>query len=98
MGKIIEVTPVYVEKFPKEEDMEEGKLYISKKYGLSDHLCACGCRGQTVMDFKPIHKDGWELIENPDGTVSFTPSIGNFSGETPYHAHYFITNNKIIGC
>jgi hypothetical protein len=86
--------PVYVDKI--EKPLEEGKCYISKEFGIAIHLCACGCGEETVMDLKPNWKDGWNLIENPDGTISFTPSVGNWSGQNPYHAHYFITNNKII--
>ena len=73
---------------------EEGVLYISKEYGISVHLCACGCKQKTVLPFgdRPIE---WKYTEHSDGTVSFRPSIGNFSGERPYHAHYFITRNKI---
>ena len=96
--KITELIPVFIENCPEGKDMEEGKLYISKKYGMANHLCACGCKEQTPIGFKPEWKDGWTLIENPDGTISFSPSIGNFSGQNPYHAHYFIIDNKIIWC
>ena len=27
--------------------------------------------------------------------VVFAMLVGNFNGENPYHAHYYITNNKI---
>jgi Family of unknown function (DUF6527) len=98
MGRLTEIVPVYCDRFPEWKAMEEGKLYINKEYGLANHLCACGCGEQTVMDFKPINGNGWNLIENTDGTISFTPSVGNWNGQKPYHAHYFITNNKIIWC
>lgn len=94
--RIYEITPVYIVNCPPWNEMEEGKLYISKEFGIANHLCACGCRQQTPMGFKPHWDNGWNFMENSDGTVSFTPSIGNFMGENPYHAHYFITNNKII--
>ena len=91
---ITEITPVFVKTIGK--PLEEGKYYISKEYGIAIHLCACGCGEETVMDFKPLHADGWTLVENADGTISFTPSIGNWNGQSPYHAHYYITNNKIV--
>lgn len=94
--KITELIPVFVEYIPTE--IEKGKVFITKKYCVAVHLCACGCGEKTVMDLKPNWKNGWTLIENPDGTVSFSPSIGNFNGQNPYHAHYFIMNNKIIWC
>ena len=93
--KIFELKHEYCETIPSE--LESGIAYISEKYGVSIHLCACGCGEKTVL---PLEKNGsgWVLIKNEDGTVSFTPSIGNWSGENPYHAHYFITKNKIIWC
>lgn len=75
------------------DDLKQGVLYISEKYGVAIHLCACGCGGQTVTPFGDKH--GWFLTRNPDGTVTLRPSIGNWSGENPYHAHYYVTNNKI---
>lgn len=73
-------------------DLDGGILYISKKYQIAIHLCACGCGFQTVT---PINKDnGWTLTESSEG-ITLRPSIGNFKGEKPYHAHYHITNNKI---
>ena len=90
--KIFEILPVYVDTIS--EELEEGKLYISLKYGIAIHLCACGCKGKTVTGLAPRWKNDWTLIDN-DGKVTLRPSIGNFSGENPYHAHYFITNNKI---
>lgn len=94
MRRLQEILPVYVDSVP--ERLEEGILYISKKYGIAMHNCACGCGEKTVTPFEvgERNKDGWKLIE-AGSIVSLTPSIGNFSGESPYHAHYFIRNNKI---
>ena len=82
----------YVEYMPKVK--EDGILYISERFGLAIHLCACGCGIETVT---PIFKDhkGWKLTTNDKGEVTLRPSIGNFNGEKLYHAHYYITNNKI---
>lgn len=89
--KIKVLTLKYLIELPK--DKEEGILYISKEFGIVIHLCACGCGVESVTS---IEKDGsgWTLTEN-NGKVTLRPSIGNFIGEKPYHAHYYITNNKI---
>lgn len=47
---------------------------------------------ENVMLLKPMWKDGWDLIEHPDGTVSLSPSILN----RQCRHHYFIRNNQII--
>jgi hypothetical protein len=96
--KIMELIPVFVDQLPLE--VEEGKMYISDKYGISVHLCACGCGVKTFLPFRRVfagQEHGW-VHTVQDGKVSTTPSIGNWSGENPYHAHYFIVNNKIIWC
>lgn len=88
--KIHELRPVYCETIPS--DLEEGVLYISHEYNVAVHLCACGCIQKTVT---PLGAErGW-TIQEADGKVTLRPSIGNFMGENPYHAHYFITQNKI---
>lgn len=88
--KIQTVEPVFTEFIP--QDLEDGKLYISEKYEVAIHLCACGCGGKAVT---PIGPGEWRLTKNGD-KISLSPSIGNWSGEKEYHAHYFITDNKII--
>lgn len=85
--------PVYIKFIPQE--IENGKLYISKEFGCAIHLCACGCGQKAVTPFRK--PDDWQLLEN-DGKVSLTPSIGNFNGENPYHAHYYITANEVRWC
>ena len=89
MPKIFELEPVYCEEIPA--DLESGKIYISMQFSIAVHLCACGCGVKTVT---PIKDTEWRLTEN-DGKVTLRPSIGNFMGEETYHAHYFITENKI---
>jgi len=93
---ISELKPVYLIHLPPWKEMENGILYISLQFGVANHLCACGCGQQTVMPFGKGDL-GWNMTDN-NGEISFTPSIGNFMGEDPYHAHYYITNNKIIWC
>lgn len=90
--KLYELTPIHCVEIPA--DLEEGKLYISNQFEIAIHLCACGCGGKTVT---PTSQEGWTLTES-EGKVTLRPSIGNWSGENPYHAHYFITDNKIDWC
>jgi hypothetical protein len=87
----MEFTPEYVEYMPPKEEMNPTKIYISRKFGCSIHLCACGCGEEACLDFKPFWKDGWDLIEK-DGKVTFSPSILNrFCG-----SHYFIRDNQVV--
>ena len=94
MEKIHELKIKYVHYMPKEK--EHGILYISKEFSLAIHLCACGCGIETVTPFNDSRE--WILTEKEAFTtteVTLRPSIGNFMGESPYHAHYYITENKI---
>lgn len=88
-NKIFEIKPQYVELMPK--NISEGILYISEEYKTAIHLCACGCGEKTVT---PLAIDEWTITKTGD-LITLRPSIGNFAGEDPYHAHYFITENKI---
>jgi hypothetical protein len=74
--------------------MEDGVLYYSEQFELAIHRCACGCGVQTVT---PIGTNGWQLTIS-DERPTLNPSIGNFNGETPYHAHYFIRNGIVQWC
>jgi len=90
MSKTLEIEPVYVDVIP--DVLSTGKLYISNKYSTATHLCACGCGVQVVT---PFLREGTWTLSNFEGKVTLRPSIGNWSGQRPYHAHYYITNNKI---
>jgi hypothetical protein len=77
----------FVEFIP--EELTEGTLYISKKYGTAVHKCCCGCGSEVVT---PLSATGWKLTS--DGrTLSLYPSIGNWS--LPCKSHYFITRNRV---
>ncbi len=90
MTKINELLPVFLEELPQKK--ESGILYISEKYEIAIHLCACGCGIETVT---PLGDGEWSLSKNED-KVTLRPSIGNFTHEAPnYHAHYYITDNRI---
>jgi hypothetical protein len=92
MKRLDELKPLFIKYIPVLK--EHGIPYISEEFEVSVHLCACGCGGVTVQPFNDKF-DGWDItIEND--MVSFTPSVGNFSGENPYHVHYYIKNNMGI--
>lgn len=85
--KIFNISPEYYEYIP--DELKEAKLYISKKFGVAIHLCACGCKVKAVT---PL--DRWTLTIKSD-KITLRPSIGNWKGERQYHAHYYITDNEI---
>jgi len=89
--KKVEIEPVFVELIPS--IMEENKLYISEKYNVSVHNCLCGCGEKTVM---PLYGNGWNLIKENNGKISFTPSVGNYNFKCK--SHYIITNNVANFC
>lgn len=93
MPKLSELEPVFVEFIDFE--LEQGKLYISERFGTAIHLCACGwCNEKTVT---PFHnpQTGWSMT-NIDAKVTLHPSIGNF--KMPCNSHYWVRDNKIIWC
>ena len=90
-----EIIPEYVHFMPN--DLSPGILYISYEFKLAIHLCACGCGGKTVTPLGEEGGDHW-TITKVEEKVTLRPSIGNWLGENPYHAHYLITENKIEWC
>ena len=73
------------------KDKKEGLLYVSRKYELAIHLCACGCRGEAVT---PLDAgSGWILTQGPNGPT-LRPSIGH--QKWPCKSHYYITDGKIV--
>jgi hypothetical protein len=91
--KLTDIVPLSVTVIP--DKLQEGILFISDTYKTAVHLCACGCGGSVVTPFNRNKGDGWKLLlQNEEVTMS--PSIGNWSGENPYHAHYYIRANKIV--
>ena len=71
------------------DNIEEGKLYISLRFNVIIHLCACGCKNKVVTPLSPAR---WKMIY--DGkTISLTPSIGNWNFEC--ESHYWINNSEI---
>jgi hypothetical protein len=77
----------HVEFIPKE--LDEGVLYISKRFRTASHLCCCGC-GQKVVT--PLNPAGWRLTDHGT-TISLAPSIG--LGTLPCRSHYWIRRGRI---
>lgn len=79
----------FVEHIPAQ--LKEGILYVSMKYHVTAHLCACGC-GEKVVN--PLNrKYGWILTF--DGQrLSLSPSIGNY--QFPCCSHYYIKENEVL--
>ena len=87
--KLIEIKPVFITKIPEKEILEENKIYISKEYNTSIHLCFCGCKNEVI---NPLDASGWILTTN-DGKVTLTPSINNYNFRC--ESHYIITKNVV---
>ncbi len=94
---IYELKPEFMPEFmPKREELKEGILYISLKYGTTAHLCPCGCGHKVNVPINLDGKEGWWDYTEENGEVSLSPSIGNF--QIPCKSHYFITKNKVVWC
>ena len=82
------VRPVFVEDMPK--SLQEGVLYVSRKYRTASHRCCCGCGTKVVT---PLRKTEHRLEER-GGLVSLYPSIGNWN--YPCQSHYWIRDNQVV--
>ncbi len=82
---------VFVEFMP--EPLEEGVLYVSTRFKVAIHHCACGCGYNTVTPFG--HPSGWNITINGDA-VTLHPSIGNQN--FPCRSHYWIRDSKVVWC
>jgi hypothetical protein len=80
--------PEYVEFIPK--ILEDGVLYISKKFKTASHRCCCGCGTKIVTPLRPTE---FSLTERGD-MVSLHPSVGNWNH--PCQSHYWIRDNQVI--
>lgn len=87
--KKVEIEPVFVNGYMP-DFYEQGKVYISKQFKISKHLCLCGCGQMTIMPLDNGAK-WWQLVEENNGKVSFIGSVGNYN--FPCKSHYIITKN-----
>ena len=81
------VTHEFVDFAP--DELVEGVLYISIRFAMAMHKCACGCGTEVTT---PLHPTGWELTFNGE-SVSLYPSIGNWS--LPCRSHYWIWRGTV---
>ena len=81
------LTHKFVDTIP--DEITDGIIYVSKKYGTVIHKCCCGCGNEVVT---PISPTDWELTYDND-TISLYPSIGNWNLEC--RSHYWIKNSKV---
>jgi Family of unknown function (DUF6527) len=77
----------FVEAMPLQID--EGVLYISKRFNTAIHKCCCGCGLEVVT---PLNSAKWSLKDH-GSSVSLFPSIGNWS--FPCQSHYWLERNKV---
>lgn len=75
----------FVDIIPDKSKLENDTLYISLKYNVAIHKCACGCGNEVITPLDEIN--GWILSYNGK-TVSLSPSIGNW--KLPCQSHYWI--------
>lgn len=87
-SRVGKLRPLFVEYFP--DEFESGILYVSMKYAICGHLCACGC-GEKVIT--PLSPKQWKIAYNGED-VTLYPSIGNYAFAC--QSHYFLTNGNII--
>ena len=88
--KIEEFELVECETIPT--NIEDVKLYYSRKYGTATHLCACGCGLMVSTPCKP----GFWTMEINDGKPTLCPIVGNFL--LPCKSHYLIRGGKVVWC
>jgi hypothetical protein len=88
MARVAQFSHEFADQIP--EALSEGKLYVSMRFGVAIHLCACGCRKQTVT---PIAPDEYKLIFDGE-TITLHPSVGNWN--FPCGSHYLICKDQVI--
>ena len=72
------------------EKLDDGKLYVSYKYGTAVHKCACGCGEEVVT---PLNPTDWSVRIDVSG-ATLRPSIGNWSFAC--QSHYFIRGGRVV--
>jgi len=86
--RVNRIFPIFAEFIP--EQLENGKLYISEKYGTAIHKCCCGCGEEVVTPLTPVD---WRIAKGKGG-ISLYPSVGNWNYQC--RSHYIIRDNQII--
>ncbi len=88
MARISRLTPEFVDTMP--DSLEDGIIYISQKYRIALHRCACGC-GEEVST--PLGPTEFTVRMDAD-LVTVWPSIGNH--DYPCKSHYVIDRGMIV--
>lgn len=78
----------FVEYIP--EQLEQGVLYVTVRFGTVVHTCCCGCGLEVVTPLSPAD---WHLTFDGE-SISLYPSIGNWS--LPCRSHYWIKSNRVV--
>jgi hypothetical protein len=74
---------------PIPDKLEANTLYVSMRYCIAVHNCACGCGNEVATPISPI---GWEVSFNGE-SVSLYPSIGSWN--LSCRSHYWIRNGRV---
>lgn len=82
---------------PERDNLEQGVLYISMKYGCTTHLCFCGC---GIEAFIPVEgPKSWMLQlskdEKQNEVATLRPSLQHLF---TCRSHYILTENKVEWC
>lgn len=86
--KVNTIRPQYVESFPS--DLEDGVLYISRKFRTACHRCCCGCGTKIITPIRPTEY----RLTDCGGIISLYPSVGNWNH--PCESHYLIRDNRVL--
>lgn len=87
---------VHVEELP--DQLTANAVYIAGQDGnlwYAAMVCPCGCAETIHISLYPDGHPKWRLTENPDDTISITPSVWRKVG---CRSHFFIIHSKIIWC
>ena len=71
------------------KDLKPGVLYVSEKFDIAMHLCACGCGAKIKTPLGPTE---WCVEETTSGP-SLRPSVGNW--QQACQSHYWIDRGEI---
>lgn len=77
-----------VTSFP--QPLDGGVLYVSERFSVCGHLCACGCGKEVIL---PLNRAQWSVIRHEDGAVTLAPSVANTG--FPCNSHYVIRRGQI---
>ena len=70
--------------------INDGTVYVSRKYATAVHNCCCGCKNQVVT---PLGPTDWK-VEISGSAITVYPSIGNWS--LPCRSHYWIDQGRVL--